>query len=238
MNSLEDPSWGPAEDLIPGGGHRLANDACDGYATADGVYLAAGRIDALATCEGHVLRTAQVDHTRAGIAQVRRSVEAGPLTLLHLVFAPIEPRPLLLGLVRLGNRSSEPLVVDYTEIWDVDGVDFRGSQGACERRTAGGLCVLADVSKVVRARVPVPPPRTGLALDLRVALPPQDKRDLCFAYAVPEAEDSAPWLVRAWRGEVPRSLSAAVRAWLERMGSVDSQVDAYRRLAEGPARNR
>jgi hypothetical protein len=238
VETLEDPAWGPAEDLIPGGGHALANGVCDGYASVDGVYLAAGRIDALATCEGHVLRTAQVEHTRAGIAQVRRRVEGGPLALVHLVFAPIEPRPILLGLARLQNRSSEPLVVDYTEIWDVDGGDFRASEGACERRTAEGVCVLADVSMVVRARVPRPPPRNGLALDLRVALPPEGTRNLSFAYATPDADDSAAWLVRAWRGGVATSLTRTVHAWLKRIGPSDSPVEAYRRLAGGAPRTR
>ena len=58
----------------------------------------------------------------------------------------------------------------------------------------------------MRARLPEPGPESGLALALRLTIPAGELRQLGIAYAVPaEAEPAAP-LVRAWRGDVERSL--------------------------------
>jgi hypothetical protein len=206
-----------------------------GYATAEGVYLSASRIDALLTCNGRVLRTSQPLRTRFGLAQVRRELEAGALRAVHVVFAPDAARPILLGLVRLHNASDEPLVVDHVETWEADGSDFRALPGACERRTPDGVRALADVSLVVRARAPESAPRAGLALEARVLLPPRSTRELHFAYAAPGPDDFPEALVRSFRGQVPGELARSVRAWRERLGETASPIEAYRlRAKKGP----
>jgi hypothetical protein len=90
---------------------------------------------------------------------------------------------------------------------------------------------VADVSLVMRSRVPDPPPRAGLALELRLLLPPHSLRELHFAYAAPGPEHPPAALVRAWRGRVPEELARSVRAWSARLGDVPSPVAAYRRAA-------
>ncbi len=227
---VDDPAWGPSVDPgAAGPGLPLRNGAVDGYATRDGVFLSAGRIDALARCELGMARTSLASSTHVGLAQVRRLASGGPLRLLHVVFAPSEARPLLLGLARLRNDSAEPLIVDYTEIWEVDGADFAAGTGACLRVTAEGPRALADAGIAVRARVPEPPPRRGLALDVRLALPPHALRELHFAYAAPGPDGRPELLVRAWRGEVATALARTARYWLERTGATGAAaVEAYR----------
>jgi hypothetical protein len=79
---------------------------------------------------------------------------------------------------------------------------------------------LADCGIVARADPPATPPARGLALDLRMALPPGARRHLAFAYvAVPEEEDPGE-LVRAFRGEVGTEL--------ERIGRSPLDVPTYR----------
>ena len=101
-----------------------------------------------------------------------------------MVFAPVSPRPLLLGLVRLLNVCSELIYVEYTETWDVGEGSYRPALGACERRT----------------------PQAIWALDVRIALPPSSRRELCFAYVRCTPPEEPAGLVRAFRGDVPKEL--------------------------------
>jgi hypothetical protein len=199
------------------------------------VYLSAGRIDALLLCQGRLLRTSDPLRTRFGLAQVRRGLAHGDLRAAHLVFAPDAARPLLLGLVRLENSGDGPLALEYTETWAVSGDEYRAAAGACERRTAAGVCALADVALAVRAFPPEPPPGDGLALALRLLLPPHSVRELHFAYVAPGPDDPPAALVRAWRGRVPEELARSVRAWRGRVGDAPEPVAAYRLRATGSA---
>jgi hypothetical protein len=204
-------------------GHPLASL---GFASADGVYLSAGRIDALIVCRGQLLRSANPLRTRFGFAQVRRELGAGALSALHVVFAPDADRPLLLALVRLANTGDEPLALTYSETWEVSGSDYRAAAGACERHTADGMRALADVSFAVRASPPEPPPHDGLLLALRMLLPPHSLRELHFAYAAPGPGEPAAGLIRAWRGAVPGELARISARWRERLvGSADPLAD-------------
>lgn len=204
----------------------------DGVASARRTSFARGRIDALVLCEGEVGRTAQPKEVRFGFAQVRRVCTVARLRFVHVLFAPREPRPLLLGLVRLSNTADTPLLVRYTELWDIAEGTFRGLEGACERETDEGVRALAEAGVVLRTRVPEPPPSRGLALDLTIVLPPRSIRELSFAYAAPPLGESAAPLVRAWRGEVGEALEGVVRLWQERLGSGPDAVEAYRRAIE------
>jgi hypothetical protein len=195
------------------------------------VYLSAGRIDALVICRGQVLRTSDPRRTRFGLAQVRRELAAGALRVLHLVFAPDAARPILLGLVRLENGGDEPLALDYTETWEVEGGDYRAAAGACERHTPDGARALAEVSLAVRARPPEPAPRAGLALELRLLLPPRARRELHFAYAAPGPGDPPAELVRAWRGRVLAELERTAAIWSGRVAGASAPVQAYRAQA-------
>ena len=178
----------------------------------------AGRIDALVLCAGEVLRTAEPDEVAFGVAQVRRLLVSPTLRVLHVVFAPTAPRPLLLGLVRVENRGATAERVDYSEVWDVGSGTWRSHSGACERRSGERTFALADAGLAVRAVPPEPPPRAGLWLDLRLGLPPGARRELCFAYVEASSDDDAPALVRAWRGDVPAELVRSVESWRSRVG--------------------
>ncbi len=175
-----------------------------------------------------MFRTADPDSTRFGVAQVRRLLVALPLRVAHVVFAPAAPRPLLLGLVRLENRGARPLSLHYSELWGVEGSDYRTAPGACSCETSGGTRALADAGSVVRGRPPASAPRAGLALDLRLVLPPDSRRHLCFAYAAPEPGEGPELLVRAWRGDVAGELERSVASWLERLSTELDAVAAYR----------
>ena len=180
--------------------------------------FAGGKIEALLRVEGAVLSTSAASATQYGVAQVRRALEIGDLRALHVVFAPAEPRALLLGWVRLENRGSEPLALEYTETWDLPSGEYATAPAACERRFGGHVFALADASVVARAEPPTTPPSRGLALDLRLALPPGARRHLAFAYvAVPEEEDAGA-LVRAFRGDVVASLERIGRSGLDVAG--------------------
>jgi hypothetical protein len=211
----------------PPSGHPLANSTSAGRATPSGVWFAGARIDALIGAAGRVLRTSEPDGVEYGVAQVRRMLESSALRVLHVVFAPYAARPILLGLVRLHNRSAEPLLVHYSELWEVDGA-ARAAEAACVCATDAGERVLADVSIAPRARAPEPLPERGLALDARLVLPPRERRELCFAYAAPETGDPTHLLVRAWRGDVAEELEHTVQSWLEHLG--ENPLAAYRRL--------
>jgi hypothetical protein len=170
--------------------------------------FAGGRIDALVRCEGLVLSTREPDATLFGVAQVRRALRGPSLELAHVVFAPPSSRALLLGLVRLDNKSDAALALEYTEIWDVPAGEYRAAEAACERRFGGHLFALAEATDATRARAPEQMPSRGLALDLALVLPARARRHLAFAYvALPEPEDAGE-LVRAWRGEVAEALAA------------------------------
>jgi hypothetical protein len=225
---LAEPGWGPTEDALPESGHPVANAACAGYATPEGVYFSASRIDALLICDDAVLRTAHAQHTAFGLGQVRRALSGGRLRALHVVFAPWTARPVLFGLARLRNDGSGPLGLDYTETWDVTGSEYRAGVGACERRTADGVRALAEVSAVVRAAPLEPPPRAGLVLSVRLVLPPHSTRELCFAYAAPSADEDAAELVRAWRGDVAAELGRSAARWARELAQEASPVAAYR----------
>jgi hypothetical protein len=173
------------------------------------VSFAGARIGTLVLCEAEVIKLGPV---RFGPGQARRSLVSEVLRGTHVVFAPVGERPLLLGLVRLENTSPEPICADYTETWDVrDGV-YRAAPGACERRGRDAICALADASAVVAAVPPEPAPRVGLALDLRIPLPPGARRELSFAYVRCEHPEEPASLVRAWRGDVAAELKRNVRA--------------------------
>jgi hypothetical protein len=225
---LSDAQWGPTATHAPSVGHPLANAACAGRASPVGVWFADARIDALIGAAGHVLRTSQPDAVEFGLAQVRRTLESAELRVLHVVFAPYAARPLLLGLVRLLNLTPEPLLVHYSELWEVAGAAPRAAEAACICTTDDGERALADVSLAPRARAPEPLPECGLALDARLVLPPRERRELCFAYAAPESGDPTHLLVRAWRGDVSEELQHTVESWLEHLGS--NPIAAYRGL--------
>ncbi len=210
------------------------NGACKARAAAGEVWFAGGRIDALALCGPDVLRTADPELTQFGVAQVRRLCAARNARMAHVLFCPHTPRPLLLGLVWLENRAADPLLLRYTETWDVPGA-YGAAEGACERQGPDGLRVLAEVGAAVRARPPQDAGERGLALDLRIVLPPHARRSLGFAYAAPEPEDDPRGLVRAWRGDVAAELAHTVGAWLDELGSPKDPVAAYREAARYPS---
>jgi hypothetical protein len=179
-------------------------------------------------CGAELLRTARPDALSCGLAQVRRRVETQTLALLHLVFAPAPPRPLLLGLVRLENRSEELLELRYSELWDLPGREIRADEGACLCDTDDGARALADAGAVIRGRAPQPLPTRGLALDLELALPPGARRELQFAYAAPEPGEDPAGLVRAWRGDVAAELVRTASLWSTRLAGAPNSVEAYR----------
>lgn len=178
-----------------------------------------------------MLRTAEARAWSCGLAQVRRLLEADVLRVVHVVFAPAVPRSLLLGLARLYNSGAEPLVVEYTELWEVGAGAYRGTAGACEREAGSGRVALADLSSAVRARAPREPPRRGLALDVTLAVPGGEARQLAFGYVAPEPDADPSLLVRAFRGEVRAELERTAAHWLERLAGVADPVAAYRRAA-------
>ncbi len=190
-----------------------------------------GRIDAQILCEGEILRTAEPVSRGFGLAQARRLLGGPRLSALHVVFAPLEPRPLLLGLVRLRNGADEPLIVSYTELWEVRAGSYRTAPGAAELSGPEGVRALAEVGSVIRARAPEPAPSRGLALDLCIPLPPRATRYLSFAYAAPEPGEEAGALVSSWRGDAATELARAVRGWRQRLGDCPDPIGAYRREA-------
>ena len=139
-----------------------------------------------------------------------------------MVFAPGTPRALLLGWVRLENQSALPLPLEYTETWDVPSGEYRAASTACERRFGGHVFALADCAMVARAEPPTQAPARGLALDLRLAIPPGARRHLAFAYVAVTDEEDPGARVRAFRGDVA--------ACLERIGASGLDVAAYRAL--------
>lgn len=198
------------------------------------VKLEGGRIDALVRARGAVLRTSEPDAIEFGLAQVRRRVARRGLELEHLIFAPVLPRPLLLACVELRNDTAEPLVLDYTELWELDGEAVESAEGACACRTVRGERALADAGAVIRARAPKPLPLGGLALELRTLLRPGALCALSFAYAAPDPPESPAALVRAWRGDVPGELRRTVREWIARLSDQDRPLDAYRLRVGSP----
>ncbi len=190
--------------------------------------LEGGRIDALVRTQGVVLRTARPAATELGLAQVRRAAVWRGLAVLHVIFAPVLPRPLLLSCVRLHNRTGEALALDYTELWEIRGEQVSMAEGACSCLTPRGERALADVSAGIRARAPEPLPGTGLALELRMVLPPDATRELSFAYAAPEPGESAAALVRAWRGDAARELERTVRDWMRELAGEADPLAEYR----------
>jgi hypothetical protein len=221
------PDWGPIATESPTI-HPVGNSSCVAHATQGGVFFEGGRIEALIRCGGEFLSTSRAEATRFGLAQVRRSLELSSLAAEHLIFAPLRPRPLLLALVRLLNKGDRPVVVDYTETWAVSGSEVREAAGACLCNTPEGQRALADAGLVVRGRAPDPLPTAGLAIDLRLPLPPGEPRQLCFAYAAPDSGNEAAPLVRGWRGGAEAELGRTVAAWIERLGGEEDLIAAYR----------
>jgi hypothetical protein len=199
----------------------------------DRVIFAGGRVEALLLSEGEVLRTAEPDEVRFGLAQVRRILSGDTLRVAHVLFSPAEPRPVLLGLVVLSSLVERPLRVEYTELWDVPDGAFEPVEGGCLSRTAEGTRVLADAGSAVRARPPRETPARGLALELTLVLRPASIRRLAFVYAAPPPEEDPGVLVRAWRGRALEELLHVARCWQERLGSSDGAVDAFRRTLRG-----
>lgn len=159
---------------------------------------------------------------------MRRRIETPELALVHVLFAPQRARPLLLALVRLENRGGELLDLAYTELWDLPGRAIRAHEGACACDTEQGARALADAGAGIRGRAPDPLPRSGLALELRVQIPPGERRQLSFAYAAPEPDEDPAVLVRAWRADVAHELVRTVRVWSQRLGEQTNSVAAYR----------
>lgn len=222
------PDWGPIS-AGPPGVHPVGNARCTAHATQGSVFFEGARIDALIRCEGEIVSTSRPDATGFGLAQVRRSVELASLVVEHLIFAPHHPRPLLLALVRLLNKGDRPAVVDYTETWAVSGSRVREAAGACVCETPEGQRALADAGLVIRGRAPDPLPTAGLAVDLRLPLPPGEPRQLSFAYAAPEPGSEAAPLVRGWRGGAEVELGRTVAAWIERLAAEEDVIAAYTR---------
>ena len=210
------------------GEHPIANASIRGAATPDGLFLAASRIDAFAAFAGELASTTHGASVRTelGVAQARRTVAASRLSLLHLVFAPARDRPILLAIARLRNRTAEPLLVRYSELWDVRGVSVTAADGVCVGETHGLWLGLADVSAVIRAQPPDPLPPDGLALDVPIVLPPREERQIYFAYACAEDQIELASLVRAFRGDVPAELARTVSLWSR--GAHPDAIDAYR----------
>jgi hypothetical protein len=205
----------------------VANPYCAARAVGSRVFFQGGEISALVAGPGEVLRVSEADRVSVGLAQVRRVLERELFGLVHVVFAPAVPRPLLLALVRLRNRSQELVQLDYSELWDLPGGALRVYPGACERTTPAGDRALADAGMSIRAHTPDPPPRDGLALTLRLVLPPDSQRELAFAYAAPDPGEPAAAMVQAWRGDVAGELARTVRRWQARFPAPNT-LDAYR----------
>ncbi len=229
--NLEDAAWGPALPGVPQEGHPLAEGVARGRAEAGQVTFRGGRIDAQLLCEGSVLRTAEATEWRCGLAQARRLLDSGALAVAHVVFAPVSPDSLLLGLVRLHNSGAEPLVVEYTELWDVGVGAYRAVPGGCERDDGSARLALADLSAVIRARAPRQPRGRGLALDLTFAIPGGQTRQLAFGYVAPEPDSDPGLLARAFRGAVAAELERTAALWLQRLDAVADPVAAYRSAA-------
>lgn len=191
------------------------------------MHFAGGGIDALLVCRGTVLRSSEPDSTAYGIAQLRRYLAWGPLRVLHLVFAPECERPLLLGLVRLENQGPDLLPVEYSEIWDVRGGDYRAEPGGAERWDVDGVRALADLAVGVRSHSPETASPRGLALDLSLALPPRSRRELCFGYLRGDPGEPVGTTLRAWRGEVRGALAHTVQSWEARLPGGSDPIAAY-----------
>ena len=138
---------------------------------------------------------------------------------------------LLLALVRLRNCGDDPLILEYTEVWEVGAGSYRTGPGAAELTGPEGTRALAEVGRVIRARAPEPAPRRGLALDLTIPVPPGATRHLGFAYAAPELREEAAALVSAWRGDSVAELAKTARGWRDRLGDCPDPIGAYRRVA-------
>ena len=162
------------------------------------------------------------------MAQVRRFLSGGFLQVVHVVFAPVTPRPVLLSVVRLKNRGVGPVQVNYTEFWDVRGKEYRASSGACSCQAGERLRVLGDVALAVRSNAPEASTHSGLALDLQIVLPPNSRRHLCFAYATPEPDENAALLVRTWRGEALAELERTVVNFVSHLKPGTDAISAYR----------
>ncbi len=194
----------------------------------DGLEYAEGRIDALVAAGGGVAGTRTPSATQVGVAQVRRDCVLDGLDVLHLVFTPAAMRPLLLAWVQLFNRTEHPLLVHYSELWDVTPTAVRVAEAACIGETPKGERVLADLGSAPRASAPDPPPEEGLALDARFVVPPHQLRELTFGYVATPPGDSAALLVRAWRGAVKSELERTYAAWVARLGP--EPLPAYRSM--------
>jgi hypothetical protein len=216
---------------VPETGHPLANGAAVGFAERSGVFFQAGRIDAQLLCGPEVLRTSEPAGTWCGLAQVRRLLAGVKVRVLHVVFAPQVPRPLLLALVRIANESREPHVVDYTEMWQIGSGEYATGPGAAELSTPAGRRALAEVSSAIRAHAPEAEPAGGLALDLRIPIPAGAVRELAFAYAAPGPEEDPGAVVRAFRGRVREELLLVTRHWLRSVDPTDPVADYRRRAA-------
>jgi len=215
---------------VPEAGHPLANGGCVGWAERSGVFFGGGRIEAQILWDGAILRTRDLpaSESRCGLAQVRRVLSEGSLRVAHVVFAPEATRPLLLGIARVQNAADEPIVLDYTEMWEVGTGSYRVGPGGAERDAPGGTRALVDVGYVVRARPPEKPPAEGLALDVTLAVPPRATRTLEFAYALPAPDEAPASIVRAWRGDVTREIARTVQVWAQRLTRTGDPVAAYR----------
>ena len=208
--------------------HRMGNPACSAVATPGGVWFESGRIDARVHWRGGWLRTSYADRMDVGLGWARRRVFGEGLSLEHLVFAPAEPRPLLLGLVALRNSTDAGVVAEYCELWEVSGSQPSAAPGACICETGDGRRALADAGIAIRARAPDPLPERGLALDLRIPLAARTTRELSFAYAAPGPNEDPAALVQGWRGGVRAALDSVVAGWLARLAAAPEPLAAYR----------
>jgi hypothetical protein len=223
---------GPLSERLPAGGHPIGNAAVVGWALRDGVYVDGARVDALAAAAGAILRTSAASAHYYGLGFVLRVCESPALRLEHLLFAPQRPRPILFAHVILQNRLDEVLVVQYSELWDLACRAAIAHAGACSAHTERGLRVLAEVDAAIRAHAPEGLDR-GLALDVRLALPPGAQRPLSFAYVLPDREDDHGSLVSAWRGRVQEELETTLAEFHARFADRSDPLGAYRAAFDG-----
>ena len=108
---------------------------------------------------------------------------------------------------------------------------YRTVPGGCERDDGPARLALADLSAVIRARAPRQPRGRGLALDVTLAIPGGETRQLTFGYVAPGPDSDPGLLARAFRGEVAAELERTTALWLRRLDAVADPVAAYRSAA-------
>jgi hypothetical protein len=205
----------------------VGNAAVAAWVRAGAVTLDGARVDAFATAAGSILRTSSPAATYCGLGLVLRVCESAELRIEHLLFAPERPRPIVFARVCLQSLAEELLLVSYSELWDLPCRSRSAEEGASSGETERGVRVLADLDAVIRGRAPQGL-ECGLALDVRVPLPPGERRALAFAYVLPAAAERPGPLVGAWRGDVEAELERARAVRRARFAGCAHPLAAYR----------